>query len=167
MKTDEPNHDPLLEQAIVSEKKFRDKVHPDPRVQENLRRRLKVPLPLWKKPVPAWAAAAAVILVLLLPAYLFLNANPVTTTVVQERIVHDTLLVRDTVTLQAPQQEQSSPVPQPVKRNLPRHRPIASAGTANPVAAAVLGVQPLPMKLPVNGFTMADDTSLKKFVVGM
>lgn len=162
MNNDEKNsgRTPLLEEILAAENAFRDQLEPDPSVRERLKQRLQPVVPFWKKPVPAWAAAAALLL-LLLPAFLFRPANG-GTTVVAAKPLHDTLFIRDTIRVAAAPQ-QGIPLPSPVPVQSSR-QPAAGARLKSPAPIVLTGYT-LPARLPITGFTMADDTSLKKFVV--
>lgn len=169
----------LLKRISEAEQDFIHALEPNPAIKENLRRKFAAPVPLWKKPVPAWAAAAAVLL-FLAPALLLLM-NKTTATEVLVKTKTDTVHLRDTLRIVEYREKEPAaaggnvlPQKQVPQNNtiaaVKKERPQNGSPQTNPdyaLKAALLGVKTLPASLPVKGFTLADDTVYKNFIVTM
>lgn len=167
-----PGDEPLFQRIREAETGFINTLEPNPAIKEKLRRRIAAPLPAWKKPVPAWAAAAAVLLFLMPGLFLWINKTGETNVIVQTKT--DTLRLRDT--LRIVEYRDAVPAPVAVKstagnpanhvmvvpqKQLPETQPPGDFE----LKAALLGVKKLPETFSTGGFTLADDTTYKNFVV--
>jgi hypothetical protein len=162
----------LLKRIREAEQDFIQGLEPNPAVKANLRRQFAAPVPLWKKSVPAWAAAAAVLL-FLVPA-LLLWMNRTTAPEVLVKVQTDTVRLRDTLRIvEYREKENTAPAKQPVQhiRNnssvaVQTHQPVNAKSIPDfELKAAMLGVKKLPESIAAGGFTLADDTTYKNFVV--
>ncbi len=169
----------LLKRIREAEQDFIQTLEPNPAVKANLRRQFAAPVPLWKKPVPAWAAAAAVLLFLVPALLLWMNKTTATEVLVKTKT--DTVHLRDTLHIvefreKEPDTAAGNALPQ---KQVPQNNAIAAVKKERPqngsthsdtdyaLKAALLGVKTLPASLPVKGFTLADDTVYKNFIVTM
>lgn len=169
----------LLNRIREAEQDFIQTLEPNPAIKANLRRQFAAPVPLWKKPVPAWAAAAAVLL-FLVPA-LLLWMNKTTAPDVLVKVQTDTVRLHDTLHIvefreKEPPAAAGNALPQ---KQVPQKNAIAAVKKERPqnktpqtnsdysLKAALLGVKTLPASFPVKGFTLADDTVYKNFIVTM
>lgn len=169
----------LLKRIREAEQEYINNLEPSPAIKTNLRRQFAAPVPLWKKPVPAWAAAAAVLL-FMVPA-LLLWMNKTTPPGVLVNVQTDTVRLRDTLRIVEYREKEPEPAggnvtvqkqvpPQnavaAVKKKDAQNRP-AQADSDYALKAALLGVKVLPAALEVKGRTLADDTVYKNFIVTM
>lgn len=162
----------LLNRIRESEQDFIQALEPNPAVKANLRRQFAAPVPLWKKPVPAWAAAAAVLLFLVPALLLWMNRSAAPDVLV--KVQTDTVHLRDTLRIVEYREKEITAVP---IRNVQQRgnsdalavqaeRPKHSKSIPDfELKAALLGVKKLPESISAGGFTLADDTTYKNFVV--